>query len=128
MSISEDRISKLRFQSLVDKCNNKQEILDLCEKALKKYRPLVMSKESPVFTLPNTTLLTCRETIGSSRLYQIGVVDYKVRQDYERLTRQTINSKIMYEIEKGNYIKYDDFYDARLDEQVFLGSIKVVTK
>ena len=125
MSEPEDHISKLKFQSLVDKCNNKQEILDLCEKALKKYRPLVMSKESPVFTLPNTTLLTCRETIGSSRLFQMDVT-----QNYqlEHMARQTINSKIMYEIEKGNYIKYDNFYDARLDEQVFLGSIKVVTK
>jgi hypothetical protein len=52
----EDRISVNKFVTLAEKCENKEQILDLCEKAIKKYRPITYQKREDYKQFMNNPL------------------------------------------------------------------------
>lgn len=132
----DDHLSIVRFHGLVDKCRDKKEILDLCEKALQKYRPEVfetkksmLTKKSVLYgdlqvhsTNKQTNVLKARYAID--RLYLN--VDQQIAASHEIRAKSAICQTLSCELIEQKLIKFSVDDNFALDQRIFVGKLEVV--
>lgn len=127
---ADDHLAIIRFHGLVDKCRDKKEILDLCEKALKKYRPEVFQtkKYEPYGDLQirsthkQTTVLKASQTLD--RLYLN--VDQQLAASHEIQAKSVICERLGCELVEQKLIKFFAEDNYALDQRIFVGKLEVV--
>lgn len=122
----EDHLAVAKFQKLVDGCNSKEEVLDLCFKALKKYRPAALEPPKP-YPLGvqrshnmNTYMVRASQSVDMNHLKPYAAAEYEASIKFE------ISRKLTDEMVRNNLIKFESHTNQQMFQQVFIGSLEVV--
>lgn len=130
----EDRISIIKFTKLVENCDSKEEILDLCVRALKKYRPEEIrnkTMESDFLTYMNSGWTNEQKRQDTYLVKAVHSLDmrsfqYVAPSEIERLARKEVAYKLASYLDKNDLIKYETFMDVQLNVKNATGTLEVV--
>lgn len=127
----EDRISIIKFTKLVENCGSKEEILDLCVKALKKYRPEEIrnkTMENDFLTFMNSGRVTRTDSYVVKAIHSIDIhtMQYVDPNELEKIARKEIGYKLSSTLNKEGLIKYQIYDHSEINKKDYVGTLEVV--